>query len=102
MGKRFAGFDAELRNQLRENTGNKCQECGKEGCTEIHHRLPIGVAKSAFPDLLQPNGGLDVFTSAANAEVLCYTHHRLRHERPQDYDAIAEELRILARARNNQ
>lgn len=93
-------FTDQTKLEALKRADFKCEDCGRtkaqlredgeKGYFEIHHRLPIYIIASEFPEL-----SLSVIKSLANAEVLCQKCHAERHRTTtfEEYEAIADELK---------
>ena len=73
------------RQQAFRKYGRRCDQCGKAGRFEVHHRIPVS------------QGGTN---DVENLQVLCRgchieIHRPKRGAREQDWDAMVGELRVV-------
>lgn len=84
-------FDIEVRNQVRREQNNTCAwpGCNKK-IEEIHHILPIAVARKYFPHVLH------LVMLRENALGYCELHHKREHQKSHDYGDIARKLHEMS------
>ena len=43
MAERRKGFSLNVRNEVKRSQNYKCAYCGREGCLEVHHIIPLSM-----------------------------------------------------------
>lgn len=78
-------FSTETKELARKRARYCCERCGRRGTTEIHHRIPVYMARELnLPHLL--------ITSLANAEVLCPNCHAEADQETHDWIPFAQSI----------
>lgn len=86
MSRRGYEFSNETKELARKKARYCCERCGKEGRTEVHHRIPIYIAKQ-YPELSQA-----MISSLANAEILCSDCHDIADKEIHNWGQYALAL----------
>lgn len=95
-GNRPGNFSQEIKDRARQRAGFCCEKCQKDfsspNCKEkltVHHRLPIAVALSHYPEI-----SASTLSSLMNAQALCQDCHDIEDQLAlQNHPQIAEELK---------
>lgn len=72
MGRRRGEFSSELKEAARRRAEYRCERCGREGMTEVHHLLGLSIAAKKYPGIAPA-----ILSSLENAMCLCKKCHKI-------------------------
>lgn len=85
-------FDADVRWQVHKDQEGKCAWPGcNKPIEQVHHILPIAVARKYFPHVLH------LVMLRENALGYCTVHHKKEHKQSHDYGEIAMALNKMSK-----